>query len=128
MEILSIFYRHKKGGLNKRLYMAYSALTAEHHHVHHIGARPIPVTNSRVSQHMVNAAGSEKENLFFWVRFALSAMFFSFSLARRRRIDLIVSFSPFYTLLSLLPILFCRIPAKTATRSPITRWRAWARC
>ena len=97
--------------------MAYSALADQHQHIHHIGAGQIPVSNERVSQHILKVVCDVKENLLFWLHFTVSAAIRCFSLVRRNRIRLIVNFSPFYTLLCFLPILFYRIPATTFIRA-----------
>jgi glycosyltransferase involved in cell wall biosynthesis len=117
MNIQSIFYKHKPGGLNKRLYMLYAALARDRHRVHHIGAQPLPVAGGGITQHILSIPGMKKESLLFWLGFTPAVLIRSLAVAARHSVGFIFTFSPFYTLLAALPILVRRIPAATFVRA-----------
>jgi glycosyltransferase involved in cell wall biosynthesis len=117
MNIQSIFYKDKKGGFNKRLSMLYEYLSAEGHSLHFIGTERLPVSNKSFGQHLLRAPFSQKENLLFWLYFMVASFFKSASIAKKYKIDRIITFSPFYTFLSILPIYFLAIPAITFVRA-----------
>ena len=117
MNIQSIFYKHKPGGLSKRLVMLCTALAARGHHIHHIGARRIPAARSGITQHLLTLPGADKENLLFWLGFTAAACIKTFTVAARYDVRRIFTFSPFYTLLAAVPILIRRIPAATFIRA-----------
>jgi glycosyltransferase involved in cell wall biosynthesis len=117
MNIQSIFYKHKPGGLNKRLCMLYAALVEDQHRIHHIGAQPLPTAGYGITQHILSIPGTEKENLLFWLGFTLTVFIKCFVVAVRYDVRRIFTFSPFYTLLAALPILVRRTPAATFIRA-----------
>ena len=117
MTFLSIFYKHKRGGFNKRLYQLYEAMANEGHSVFFIGSQRIPVEHERIFQNIVHAPFREKENLIFWLFFIVLCLSKAFTVARKRQIDKIITFGPFYTILCCLPITVLKIPAITLVRA-----------
>lgn len=57
----------------------------------------------------------------FWLVFILTSLFRSFSITRKYGIERIVNFAPFYTALSVLPIMLLHIPAITFIRADNTK-------
>lgn len=116
MITLSIFYKHKEGGFNKRLYRLYNALAENGYNIHYIAAEKLPVENSQVLEHVIKTPFFKKENYIFWSYFIFISIFYSFYLVKKHKIKKIITFAPFYTFLCILPSLFLRIPAITFIR------------
>lgn len=116
MKILSLLFRDDKGGFTKRLYRLYETLATAGHVIHFVGAEPIPVLHERVIQHVSKSWTGTGKRALFWP--SMMAAFFSksFLIARRQNVDRVVTFSPFYTALCILPILFMKVRAVTFIR------------
>ncbi|MFH2044515.1 MAG: glycosyltransferase family 4 protein [Pseudomonadota bacterium] len=117
MIILSMFYKNKRGGFNKRLYKLYEDLCNAGHHVHFMGSEDLPLRHRAIHQHIAALPFSRSENMIYWFFFIFNSFFKSFFIARTHRIESIVTFGPFYTLLCALPIILLRIPATTFIRA-----------
>lgn len=109
-KILSIYYRHKPGGLCKRLYMMFDALVAADAEVHYIAVAPYPISHSGIVPHILWTPFQKKEGLFFWVYFFLIAPFYAFVIARKEGITLISVFGGVYGFLAVLPKVLLQIP------------------
>lgn len=115
MNILSIFYREKKGGYNTRLYMLYEALADAHHHLYYVSAERLSVHHRNIEPVILDI--SQGRPLLFWSAFMVKSLIKCLLLARKGRIDLIVTFGAFYTMLCALPVILYRIPAVTFLRA-----------
>ena len=117
MNILSIFYKDKRGGFNQRLYKLYESLAAEKHSLYFIGTERLPIKNKKVFQHIIKTPFSKQENAIFWLSFIILSFLETLIISRRRRITRIITFGPFYTTLCVLPICLIGIPAVTFIRA-----------
>lgn len=97
--------------------MLYEYLSTKDHRVHFIGTERLPISNKSFGQHILRAPFSQTENLLFWLYFMVASFFKSILIAKKYKIDKIMTFSPFYTFLSILPIYFLGIPAITFVRA-----------
>ncbi len=97
--------------------MLFEALDAEGHSLHFIGTEPLPLAHKSLTQHVLRVPFAQNENLLFWLYFMVASFFKSLWIAQKYKIDKIITFSPFYTLLSILPILLLGIPAITFVRA-----------
>ena len=121
MVFLSVYYKHKQGGFNQRLYQMYSALAARHHHVHYVATEPLPVRASNIQMHILRAPFQNSANLVFWIYFCAVAPFFCMWVAWRHRVEKVVVFSSFYAFICILPVLLLRKKMVTFLRSDIVR-------
>ncbi|VAX26907.1 hypothetical protein MNBD_NITROSPIRAE01-840 [hydrothermal vent metagenome] len=96
-KILSIYFRHKPGGLCKRLYMMFDALVSAGAEVHYIAVEPYPISSHiRIVPHLLWTPFKKKEGLLFWLYFVSIAPFYLFVVGRRENIDLVSVFGGIY--------------------------------
>lgn len=95
-KLLSIYYKHKPGGLCKRLYMLFHAWVEEGGEVHYIGVEPYPTSHPRIIPHILWTPFSKNEGLLFWIYFILVAPFYSFFVGVRLKVDIISVFGGLY--------------------------------
>ncbi len=117
MNILSIVFKHKRGGYNRRLYELYVSLADQDHQVYYVSSEYLPVEHGNIHPLVSKIPFSSRENLLFWLMFLAAAVFHVISLSIRCRIDRIINFSPLYTLLCVYPIVFYKAPAITFIRA-----------
>jgi len=117
MNVLSIVFKHKRGGYNRRLYELYSSLADKGHQVYYVSSEYLPVEHGNIHPLVSRIPFSSRENLLFWFMFLAAAVFHVISLSIRCRIDRIVNFSPLYTLLCAYPIVFNKARAITFIRA-----------
>ncbi len=121
--ILTIYFRHQRGGLLKRYYALIEALTARGHEVHVVSAAPLALApHPRVIAHRIWWLDAEPAGLGFWLWFALAAPWTLLRVARATRPRALVVFDPFYAALGLPAALIARVPIVSFVRA--TPWRA----
>ena len=121
MNVLSVYYKHKKGGFNKRLYQLYLALVARKHTVHYIAAEAFPIAHPNIFAHIIRIPFCRQESLFFWICFVLSVPCYGVWIARKYRIQSIVVFSAFYAAICCFAVLVTRIKMITFLRADVLR-------
>jgi glycosyltransferase involved in cell wall biosynthesis len=121
MNILSVYYKHKKGGFNKRLYQIYLALVARKHTVHYIAAEAFPIAHPNIFAHIIRIPFCRREGFFFWVFFVLSVPGYSVWIARKNHIQRIVVFSAFYAAICCVAVSVMRIKMITFLRADVLR-------
>jgi glycosyltransferase involved in cell wall biosynthesis len=118
---LSIFYKHKKGGFNHRLYKLYQALAARNHIVHYIAVEEFPIKHPNIIKHILWIPHSEKENFLFWFFFILLTPFYCFWIAKKNSVNRIIIFSSFYAFVCSFAAILLRLKMVTFLRSDIIR-------
>jgi glycosyltransferase involved in cell wall biosynthesis len=121
MICLSIFYKHKKGGFNSRLYKLYRALANRNHILHYIAVEEFPVEHPNIIKHILRVPFSNKENSLFWFLFIIWSPFYCLWIARKYRINRIVIFSSFYAFICSLVVILLGVKMVTFLRSDILR-------
>jgi glycosyltransferase involved in cell wall biosynthesis len=121
MNILSVYYKHKKGGFNKRLYQIYLALVARKHTVHYIAAEAFPIAHPHIFAHIIRIPFCRRESFLFWILFVLSVPCYSVWIARKNHIQRIVVFSAFYAAICCLAVSVMRIKMITFLRADVLR-------
>ena len=111
MSFLSLCFKHKEGGYNKKLYEMYEALSRDGDKIFIITAENLPVRNEKVEQKILKIPFTTQENLFFWFIFCVKAFVSSYSLSVKHRPKGILNFGPLYSVLSIVPIICMRIPS-----------------
>lgn len=121
MIVLSVFYKHKKGGLNKRLYRLLLALANHGDIVHYVAVETYPLNHPSITGHILPAPFSRSENVFFWAYFLCAAPFYCLWVAWKFRVDVITPFSAFYAFICSPASLFLKIRMVTFLRADIRR-------
>ena len=111
MSFLSLCFKHKEGGYNKKLYELYETLAEDENRVLVITAEKLPVRNEIVEQQALKVPFATQENLCFWLVFCVKAFVSAYSISAKRRPKGILNFGPLYSALSLVPIICLRIPS-----------------
>lgn len=101
-KILSIYYKHKPGGLCKRLYMMFNALTDAGGEVHYIAVEPYPISHAKVIPHLLWTPFHRTEGVFFWIYFIATAPFYALWIGYRFKVDIVSVFGAVYGFLALL--------------------------
>ncbi|MFQ5638471.1 MAG: glycosyltransferase family 4 protein [bacterium] len=104
-KILSIYYKHKPGGLCKRLYMMFDALVEDGAEVHYIAAEPYPISHPKIVPHLLWVPFKNKDGIFFWVYFFCITPFYTLFIARRIKIDMVSVFGAVYG----FPVIFLKV-------------------
>jgi len=120
MKFFSIYYRHKRGGFNRRLYRLYGALAGRGHRLHYLALEPLPVTHANITGHRLRMPGAHRENGLFWFLFLIWAPLACIREIRRQRIDVIVVFSSFYAFVCAPAAKLLRRPMVTFLRADVT--------
>lgn len=121
MIVLSVFYKYKKGGFNKRLNRLMQALADHGDIVHFVAVEPYPLNHPNIKEHILSAPFSRSENAFFWAYFLCVAPFYCLWVAWKFRVDVITPFSAFYALICSPASLFLKIRMITFLRADIRR-------
>jgi glycosyltransferase involved in cell wall biosynthesis len=102
IDTLFVYYRHKPGGLCKRLYRAINACAQRGDKVTFLTLDSPPVTlHSNVSVHFIPFFTSKRDGLFFWGAFTLYLPFFLFCFSVLHSPKRIIAFGPYYAAMSL---------------------------
>lgn len=122
MKILSMYYKHKKGGFNKRLYQMYQALADRGHVVHYIAVEKFPIDHKNIKPHIFRAPFTKSENYLFWCYFLLVSPFYCLYIALKYKVDLIVVFGSWYAAFCTLAKVILKIPLITFVRCDSIEW------
>ena len=129
-----MFYKHKEGGFNKRLYRMIEALAKQGHEVHYLSCESFPIDCQGVYFHPISVPGWKKKNVIFWFLFFLIAPFEAYRVCKRVHVDRIAVFGAWYAAFMWVPrlvlgiriILFLRADStvlyQTENRSVLARW------
>lgn len=116
---LSIFYKHKKGGFNKRLYQLYLALAKRNHIIHYVAVEEFPIEHPNIIKHILWVPFSKRENILFWLFLTLLSPFYCFWIAKKYSVNRIIIFSTFYSFVCSLAVISLRIKMVTFLRADI---------
>lgn len=117
MNILSLFYKDKRGGYTKRLHQLCRALADSDNTLHFIGSQPLPFEHVNIKNHVLRTPFAKSENMLYWPLFASATMREAQKLSNTTQLHRIVTFGPFYTALCSGPIKREGIPAITFIRA-----------
>jgi glycosyltransferase involved in cell wall biosynthesis len=121
MKVLSIYYKHKRGGFNRRLYQLYRALAERDHRIHYIAASPFPVSHPHIDAHILPIAFLRKENPVFWICFLMAAPLWCLGVACKYNIDKIIVFSGFYAAICSPAAVILRRPMIVFLRADVVK-------
>jgi len=109
-KILSVYYRHKPGGLCRRLYMMFDALLAEGAEIHYIAVEKYPISHARIVPHILWSPFKKKEGVLFWFYFVGVMPFYCFIIGRREQVDLVSVFGAVYGFFAIFLKLLVQTP------------------
>ena len=110
MRFLTCYYKHKQGGLCKRLIMSMRALLDAGHEVHYIAIKEFPIKHPNCHYHRFPWPRNYSDNILFWIFFLSSIIPMSIYIAFRYKIDRIYIFSTSYGVAFQLIRILKRIP------------------
>lgn len=117
MNILSTFYKDKRGGYTKRLHQLCRALADSGNTLHFIGSEPFPHEHGNISNHVLQVPFKGSENILYWSLFAAATIKEARKLSGSTPLNRIVTFGPFYTALFNGPIRRDNVPTITFIRA-----------
>ncbi|MFN7952109.1 MAG: glycosyltransferase [bacterium] len=121
--ILTIYFRHQRGGLLKRFYTLVEALAARGFEVHVVSAAPLALApRASVIAHRVWWPGVDPGGLAFWLWFTLAAPWTLLRVALAVRPRALLVFDPYYAVLGIVASACARMPIVSFVRA--TPWRA----
>ncbi len=122
--ILTIYFRHQRGGLNLRLYALVEALLARGVEVHVVSAAPLALADHpALVRHRVPWPSSrEPGGLLFWLWFTVAAPWVLARVALANRPRALVVFDPYYAVLGRVAAWLARMPVVLFVRA--IPWRA----
>jgi glycosyltransferase involved in cell wall biosynthesis len=121
MILLSVYYKHKEGGFNQRLYRLFRAMARRGHRLHYVAVEPLPIRHPRVFPHIVPIPFKLRENAVFWAFFILLVPIFCLWTARRHRVSGVVVFSSFYAFICVPAVLLLGLEMVTFLRADVLR-------
>jgi len=113
VKILTIYYKHKRGGFCKRIKMKIEAYLEKGWEVHYIAIEPYPYEHQSLIPHILPLPFAKHKGILFWSYFFLATPFFALFLAIKYRFKLISEVSPVYAWVSAPAKWFGKIPMVT---------------
>ena len=120
MKIFSVYYRHKRGGFNRRLYRLYQGLADRGIHLHYLALEALPVRHANIFCHRLQMPLGRRENTLFWCLFLLWAPLACLWQIWRLRPERIVVFSSFYAFVCAPAAWVLKRPMVTFLRADVT--------
>jgi len=110
MRVLTVYYKHRPGGMMQMLYRMLLGGTERGWEMHYLSVEPYRIAHPRLHPHHLPSPGRH-DTVWFWTWFFLTAPIVSTVLALRHRIDLLAVFEGSYAW-AVLPakrLLGCRL-------------------
>lgn len=121
--ILTIYFRHQRGGLNVRLYALIEAFLARGVEVHAVSAAPLGLADHPLLvRHRVPWLSRDPGGLGFWLWFTAAAPWVLARVALAVRPRALVVFDPYYAVIGRLAARLARLPVVLFVRA--IPWRA----
>jgi len=85
-KILTIYYKHKRGGFCKRIKLKIEAYLEKGWEVHYIAVLPYPYGHRNLKPHILPTPMSRHDGIVFWAYFFLAAPVYAFILSVKHRV------------------------------------------
>ncbi len=121
MNVLTVFYKHKRGGFNKRFYRLMLAIAENGDSVHYVAVESYPLDHPNIIGHVLPAPFKRSENSGFWLFFLFAVPLYIFWIACRYRADMVITFSGFYAFLCTPLRIISKLSVLTFLRADILR-------
>ncbi len=121
--VLTIYFRHQRGGLQKRFYTLIEALLARDVEVHVVSAAPLAVgPHPRLVAHRVPWIGGDPGGMVFWAWFTVAAPLVLLRVALAVKPRALIVFDPYYAAIGRIAARAARMPTILWVRA--IPWRA----
>jgi glycosyltransferase involved in cell wall biosynthesis len=118
MRVLTIYYKHRPGGMMQMIYRMLLAGAERDWDMHYLSVAPYAVAHPRLHPHHLPWIGRH-ESPWFWTWFFSTAPFVVLSLARKNRVDLLAVFEGTYAWATLLAKRLLRLPLVVFLQSDV---------
>jgi len=99
-KVLTIYYKHRRGGFCKRFRLKIEAYLNEGWQVHYIAVEPYPYQDENLIPHILPCPFQKHSGLFFWGWFFTMAPLYALALGLRHKFNLISAATPVYAWIS----------------------------
>lgn len=96
MRILTCYYKHKPGGLCKRLYRGITALLQEGHQVHYVSVSKFQLEDENLIYHKLKSPFANEDSILFWLYFIVICPVLCYWIACKYNIQRVFVFAPLY--------------------------------
>ena len=100
LKVLTIYYKHRRGGFCKRFRLKLEAYLKAGWQVHYIAVEPYPYHNENLIPHILPCPIKKHSGLIFWAFFFITAPLYAFILGLRYKFNLISAAAPVYAWIS----------------------------
>lgn len=100
LNVLTIYYKHRRGGFCKRFRLKVEAYLKAGWQVHYIAVEPYPYTDENLIPHILPCPFQKHSGLFFWAWFFTITPLYSLALGLRHKFHLISAATPVYAWIS----------------------------
>jgi glycosyltransferase involved in cell wall biosynthesis len=100
IKVLTIYYKHRRGGFCKRFRLKIEAYLKAGWQVHYIAVEPYPYQNDNLIPHILPYPFKKHSGIFFWAWFFKLAPLYALFLGLRHKFHLISAATPVYAWIS----------------------------
>ncbi len=100
LNVLTIYYKHRRGGFCKRFRLKLEAYLKAGWQVHYIAVEPYPYQHKNLIPHILPCPFKKHSGLFFWTYFFTTALIHALILGLRYKFNLISAAAPVYAWIS----------------------------
>jgi glycosyltransferase involved in cell wall biosynthesis len=100
LKVLTIYYKHRRGGFCKRFRLKIEAYLKAGWQVHYIAVEPYPYRDDNLIPHILPYPFQKHSGLFFWAWFFTLAPLYALTLGLRHKFHLISAATPVYAWIS----------------------------
>lgn len=100
LKVLTIYYKHRRGGFCKRFRLKIEAYLKAGWQVHYIAVAPYPYQDGNLIPHILPSPFQKHSGLFFWSWFFAMAPLYALALGLRHKFHLISAATPVYAWIS----------------------------
>lgn len=99
-KVLTIYYKHRRGGFCKRFRLKVEAYLKAGWQVHYIAVEPYPYSDENLIPHILPCPFQKHSGLFFWAWFFTITPLYALALGLRHKFHLISAATPVYAWIS----------------------------
>lgn len=99
-KVLTIYYKHRRGGFCKRFRLKVEAYLKAGWQVHYIAVEPYPYSDENLIPHILPCPFQKHSGLFFWAWFFTFTPLYALALGLRHKFHLISAATPVYAWIS----------------------------
>jgi len=99
-KVLTIYYKHRRGGFCKRFRLKIEAYLKAGWQVHYIAVEPYPYHDESLIPHILSCPFQKHSGLFFWAWFFAMTPLYALALGVRHKFHLISAATPVYAWIS----------------------------